>query len=655
MDFPLGPSTPTTDEATSSAIDAPLLSRLPRRTSAVPVLPSFAEDRADLMNDDTAAALLTTLQANGVATGVVPLAPPPPPAPPVAPVDVSAAIARVPDSDIMSTPAELPRIRMVSAEIDYDELSSDEALVAGFRSVIEETVDTEPAPAPPAPPAAMPAVEPADIYAPSADLVQHSVAHQPQRQPAAAPSYATAPLPEPTKAQLKQQRRQARQRTRAGKGSFIGTVLKLAVVLGVLGGGAYAAKLYYFDAKQWDDSAQPIVDEVAAVVGAEFTTPVKIGERPAAEFGRDRALNAFGLDRVTVSNSAAVWRAAGLLQGELSESALAVLGDHPAALGAAETSSVFYDWTAKTIVVREGASETLRTTGLRHALTLALVDQQLPPAADQPTAALARRVYADAVADAVVALLATKDGAAFTKGVADEVAAMSTSAPLVADLPYGHAWAGSAEPLDFALPEDAAPTGAWDDVLAVDIASDGAVFDAYRGLGSEVTVEAPPGSRTMGMLFWFHALAGRMDESVAWSAALAWAGDSTTVTTASAACIDATISAFDEGGALVMKSAFDAWAAAAPTESAATVELSGAKAIRVRSCDPGVVATTAPDNVGVVVGGARSERAALAMAVRADPTLSEFGQQCVVAQVRTLGYDVEVTADQVAFIAAGCR
>jgi hypothetical protein len=175
------------------------------------------------------------------------------------------------------------------------------------------------------------------------------------------------------------------------------------------------------------------------------------------------------------------------------------------------------------------------------------------------------------------------------------------------------------------------------------------------GVATPLTTAAPPGSQSLGMMFWYHALAGRMDEPAAWIAALAWAGDSTIVSsTTGRVCMESTISSSDEAGTMVLKATFDRWLAAAPAESSAAVEVVGPLAVKVSSCDPGVQATTRPDTAALVAGGASAEHKGLAAAVLYKATLTEEGRTCVALKLRTLGLDVVPPLDVIVRFADEC-
>jgi hypothetical protein len=156
------------------------------------------------------------------------------------------------------------------------------------------------------------------------------------------------------------------------------------------------------------------------------------------------------------------------------------------------------------------------------------------------------------------------------------------------------------------------------------------------------------------MLFWYYALAGRIDDTQAWSAAVHWMGDSTVVSTGGAAqCVDVKVAADDAGGAALLLGAFEAWAAAAPAESTTTVAPIEGNSIAVRACDPGAaVAAQVPAKVPVAFGGAAVERA-LVQAADSAASQTKVDPACLIKAARQRGTALTPPADDPPVLADG--
>jgi hypothetical protein len=185
-----------------------------------------------------------------------------------------------------------------------------------------------------------------------------------------------------------------------------------------------------------------------------------------------------------------------------------------------------------------------------------------------------------------------------------------------------------------------------DELLTARIASDGAVLDLVRGLGGETIDPAIGPGETMGLAYWYYVLAGRLDDQQAWLAATSWAGDTTTVSANSGGvCVNSTIAAYTDGGAVALKAAFDSWVAAGPLEARATVELLENNRVAVMSCDPGTTAITMAEGTPMAFGGAPVERA-LASTVVPDPSEAVGAPVCLALQARFRNLPYSLPDDQ---------
>jgi hypothetical protein len=135
-------------------------------------------------------------------------------------------------------------------------------------------------------------------------------------------------------------------------------------------------------------------------------------------------------------------------------------------------------------------------------------------------------------------------------------------------------------------------------------------------------------------LFWYHALASRIDDDIAWNAALAWLGDDVGFETqATGTCAVATLQVSPTAAPLV-QAAFDQWAAAAPAASATSVaQVQGASGVvqfSIRACDPGEQVATNDGSFRLSLGASplRTEQFRLLRATQ--PTLDAVTAACAV-------------------------
>jgi hypothetical protein len=426
-------------------------------------------------------------------------------------------------------------------------------------------------------------------------------------------------------------------------GRMLRSFMTLVLLFGMLGGGAFAAKKYLIDKAQpkWSADIEPFATEVAAARGLQFKTSVEVTTLPAGGYASRLTASVF----TTQPGRAETWRALGLLNGNFDLEAIGrqALNDSPA----------FYDPATKTIYVSDDLKpyEHVYRFAIHRALTTALLDQQYDwstrVSAATPAAALALRATIDGDALAVANSLAEKDSPdQFTP---EWLTFVQGHPSVVAPSQYAAAVAGrsgvamrstvsliSDDPRALAALEQATP------------ASD-AVFDAARSL---VASASPPG--TQGMIFWYYALAGRIDDTQAWTAVAHWTGDSMVVSSGSGPqCVDAKIAADDPGGAALLLGAFQAWAAAAPAESATTVAPIEGNQVAIRACDPGsAVAAQAAAKVPVAFGGAGTERA-LVQAAESAASQTKVDPACLIKAARQRGTALTSPADDPPVLADG--
>jgi hypothetical protein len=436
----------------------------------------------------------------------------------------------------------------------------------------------------------------------------------------------------------------ARQQGRKkSKGHALRSFMTLVLLLAMLGGGAFAAKKYLIDKAQpkWAADVEPLASDVATTRGLEFKDTVAVTALPAGGYASRLAASVLK----TQPGRAETWRALGLLNGNLDLETIGrqALNDSPA----------FYDPATKTIYVSDDLQQYAHVYrfALHRALASALLDQQFDwgtrIAASTPAAATALRATIDGDALTVANALAEKD--APEQFATELLAFVQVHGAAVAPSQYAVAIAGRSgvamrstislianDPKALAALEEATP-------------ANDAVFDAARPL---TTTVSPPG--TQGMLFWYYALAGRIDDTQAWSAAVHWMGDSTVVSTGGAAqCVDVKVAADDAGGAALLLGAFEAWAAAAPVESTTTVVPIEGNQIAVRACDPGAaVAAQVPAKVPVAFGGAAVERA-LVQAADSAASQTKVDPACLIKAARQRGTALTPPADDPPVLADG--
>jgi hypothetical protein len=498
--------------------------------------------------------------------------------------------AMLPDSEDMNTPASLPSIAVTSSEPSRATVPS-----LGSSSAV----------APPSIPASIPGVTDGPTFAPTAPAAAAYALPNVQA-PGTTPTMpadGAAPKPKPKKRRKKKKSWAKRIRT------FVSRLLWTAVLLGILGGAAFAVKKYVIDRPKWTDETQAIAEQVEAATGATFAGPIRLNELAPADYAVRRASVALGIDGDDPTADSATWSAVGVISEPLD---LAAIGAQPSMHGVA-----FYDPAADELFVNTEATPRLRESSLRHAITVALTYQSSGGQADSRSAETARWLHADSVADAVTATLNAADDPTIQD--ARNVELLEALGSVLPSDPYIQTLLGDGTSLPVIGPITTA--------ISTMPATDLALLDP---LGSHVAT--PPDS--MGGLFWYHALAARIDDRAAWTAITTVASDLTTVVVEpTRTCVDVSFSA--QAGLELLTAAFTEWAAAAPAGSEASAAVRGT-VLAVRTCEP------APGSAQSLVttdllGGAPAERQALALLVQADPAANLDRQRCVVTAVRVSG------------------
>jgi len=526
------------------------------------------------------------------------------------------------------TPAEVHTISVHSGLVDAVETAAPVAAAAS--SLVSEPVPTvepevraapvaapavapviapvDPTPAAPAAPVA-PAVQPVSAFAP---VLQQGQAYAPK--PSAAPvrhAYADLVAAATPAAPRRKKRHVFRK------------LFSFLVFLGMVGGGLFAVKHFVLDRVKWAQDIAPLAQQVEAARGLSFDHDVPVVALPADDYALKVASDAVGLTGEAQTRTAATWRAFGVASGVLDRRAvgLAAMAELP----------VFYDPVDDTIYEVEGLDPALREFQMHRALALALLDQEFGWSGRIASASRSVQVGTRGLYDAdalriATSLLGTEERSAVNAavfGMYGEYAIPASPAP------YASASASRAglalRPYFESLAEREV-----DAVLDGALVDDGRLLDLRRLLNPA----ASPTDSSQGMLFWYHALASRIDDDLAWNAALAWLGDDIVFEApAAATCAVATLQVSPTAAPLV-QAAFDQWAAAAPAASATSVtQVQGASGVvqfSVRACDPGEQVATNDGSFRLSLGASplRSEQFRLLRATQ--PTLDASTAACAV-------------------------
>lgn len=389
--------------------------------------------------------------------------------------------------------------------------------------------------------------------------------------------------------------------------------VSLVVVLGLAGGGLFVARQYLLDKVVWDRDVAVRADEVAASMGLEFVDDVPVVELPFAEFAAASAARLVEDDADVRRALAGEWRALGVLSGQLDLVAVAS--------SAAIETPAFYDPSADRIVIVEGLPAALRSFALDRALGSLLFDQHRKWSDgldDQSwSVAVGSRALAEAVAlETAQSLVADDERAVVLEQMlrlAAEEGVPASPSPYATTL-LGRlgvaAWPVVGWARDASDWADGVEGGAWlDAVSTAGVVTDAHVLAATRLLSGRFE---SPADDSRGMLYWYHVLAARLDDDVAWAAAMLWRDDRVTVRDPEgSSCVAAefSVSNRDLGAA---ESAFAKWAAAAPADSLTMVSAAEVTVdfgvVTIDACDPGASVPT-NDGAAVLALGAAPLRA----------------------------------------------
>lgn len=462
--------------------------------------------------------------------------------------------------------------------------------------------------------------------------------------PRSAPSK-SAPRQPLTYAQLAAQVSPRTKRRRLRR--FVGRVVTLLVFLGLIGGGLVVARHFLLE-PQWADDVRPLAEEVAAERGLEFTASLPVVELSSVTYPAALGESMWGVDASTIDTTAGEWRALGVLDGILDPTTIgqAAIPDAPA----------FYDPASATINVLSGLQPELRTFALHRALAVALLDQNFgwwDRSVGQPAAVIVgtRMLYeADALATALALVIEPE-----RVKISNQLLDLYTTRDIPpSPSPYASTvigrlgvalwpWFRDRDPLDRSkLLLDATQA----DATLLDLDDFAAYVDGRAdvdptAVGAGARVGTPPrvSEKSRGALFWYHVLAARIDDDLAWRAAVGWENDEVASTrSGGAVCVTALFEA-DASAAAAATDAFGQWSALSPlpvsmlvTERAADPSTGASTGVQVsiEVCDPGTRIPTNDGSSRLLLGGAPLRIEQLRRLLDERPELSMAAAACIV-------------------------
>ena len=394
------------------------------------------------------------------------------------------------------------------------------------------------------------------------------------------------------------------------------------LLLGMVAGGLYAVKFYILDTR-WSAEVEPLAKEVEAARGLEFDQAVEVSTLPADDFAVELARFSLGLTDETIEQAGGEWRALGLLSGTTDVEAIgmAALADSPA----------FYDPASKTISVVEDLPEELMTFAMHRALTMALLDQHFGwgDRVGEGSPAVARGTRALYDADALATAISMVDDTERTDITLQLFQMYGDYDIPTSPSPFASTVSGRLGVALWPYFRDL-PTAERDTIETDATLTDGQVLDLRRLVAGTPETGA---ANSRGMLFWYHVLAARVDDDLAWRAALTWLGDDvSTVTGGAGVCVTAVFQA-DPASASVTDAAFQQWAAAAPAQAPATVVSSATPTthqVTVNACDPGPTVATNDGGPRLSLGGAPLRSEQFRTLLDQQPALGEPVAACAV-------------------------
>lgn len=402
---------------------------------------------------------------------------------------------------------------------------------------------------------------------------------------------------------------------------LLGRFVSLTIVAALIGGAVLAYRHFVLETR-WSADVQPLADEVAAARGLAFTDSVDIVELPVAEYAERLATVTLGLTDATVDQVAGEWRSLGLLDGvlDLEQLGRSALPDAPAV----------YDPATGKIVVAAGLADDLRTFAVQRALALALLDQTsgwsdtregASPAVVMGTRAL---VEADAL-ETALSLVVESERLAIGGQLLDLYARLGT--PPSAS-PFATAVIARLGVATWPVfrGADAAERAA---LVSLAPVADADVFDLRRLAGLPQGTSAV-GADSRGVLYWYHVLAARIDDDLAWRTALTWRADAVTVIrTVDRVCV---AGSFESSSADLAPGAFAAWADGSPVAvTLETTAVADGVRISINVCDPGARVVTNDGSSRLSLGGAPLRSEQFRRLREVNPELSWARLACIIS------------------------
>ncbi len=347
------------------------------------------------------------------------------------------------------------------------------------------------------------------------------------------------------------------------------TGLKLLLTLVVLGGVIAAAVVFgrpYLFPGDWDAETGPFAEAVEAARGVEFAEPITLISEPSATYTERMATELAG----DWTRDQPMWRALGLLDGAASPASVAQqITGWQDAVYSTDDGQVYRDQAAT------GPQADARITA---AVAAASLDQELRWSVDQTqrqleaqvlTLAEVQRQTAAVVADSPYAVAVDPVDPTRSASVPPVVAYRLLAPAVYAefDNPTGSlSGIGTGGPGPLPTP---AP------VIAPD----------PEPVGSDTLVSSPrPADRS----FWYLVLGGFLDPRTTYVASESIVENSLSMAERDgAACVYATFAGGDVARTATLRSALEAWSAAAPAEFGSSVGVLSDGTLQLASCDPG--------------------------------------------------------------------
>lgn len=352
--------------------------------------------------------------------------------------------------------------------------------------------------------------------------------------------------------------RSARKRSRRGASLF----LTLVVLSAVVAAAVVFGRPYLFPG-DWDAETQPYAEAVEAARGVEFVEPISLISEPTAPYGELLMTELVG----DWTDQEPAWRALGLLTGTASfESVAQQTVGWQAAVYSVTDGQVYRD---------AGASGVELDADITAALADAALDQQYRWSrgersleGDVLTSAEVQRQSAAVVADSPYAIVTSVDPTALA--FVPPVVAYRLLAPAVYaefDNPNGSL-------------SDVGPTGPGPLTPDVPVVAPGPTMN-----GSDTLVSSP---EAMDRSFWYLVLGGFLEPRAAYDASEAIVENSLSLASRGGQqCVYATFAGGDVAQTATLRSALEAWSAAAPAEFGAAFAVLPDGTLQLVTCDPG--------------------------------------------------------------------